>query len=379
VIVHIITELAHGGAETALFRLLTANSNPTEFHVISLSDDGVFGPRIRGLGVGVTSLHMRQRGRFPIAFIRLVILLRRLHPDLVQTWMYHANVVGGLASRLAGIPVCWGIRQANLSVSANKRGTLRIAKVGAWLSNWVPCRIVSCSHRAVTAHEAFGYASNFAVVPNGVDLSSFSPNVSAGKSKRSHLSVPTGFALVGHVGRFDVQKDYPTLFAACSRLRELHGSFKVVLCGKNIDANNSELVSLLRAHNLEEIVIMLGQRDDVPELMQGMDVLVLSSLGEAFPNVVAEAMAVGVPCAVTDVGDAAEIVGDTGWVVPPGNPTALADAIAAALREPPSAQAERKRRARGRIEENYDITRMVSGFRAVWNEFTPRRDGICVG
>ena len=376
-IVHVITGLAQGGAEAALFRLLAASGDPEKFHVISLSDEGVYGSRLRVLGVAVTCLRMRPGQASPLAFVRLIRLLRELHPEVVQTWMYHADLIAGIGARAAGIPVCWGIRHSNLSPEANKRGTLRIAKLCAWLSGRIPSRIVSCSHRAAALHQAFGYAPKFVIVPNGLDLSAFFPDARVGAKKRADLSILQSERVIGHVGRFDAQKDYPTLLSACAKLRELRPGFRFLLCGKDLEPNNPALNTLIKKYMLDDTVIMLGPRNDIAELMRSMDIFVLSSLGEAFPNVVTEAMASGVPCVVTDVGDAAEIVGDTGWVVPPRDPQALALAMAEALSETPEQRAVRGQAARKRIEEKYDIARMVTAYRQVWNDVVAQGGRAC--
>jgi glycosyltransferase involved in cell wall biosynthesis len=187
------------------------------------------------------------------------------------------------------------------------------------------------------------------------------------------MSIPESVFLVGHVGRFNVQKDYPTLLEACAKLRDGRRDFRLLLCGKALVPSNQSINDLIEMHNLGSLVVLLGERDDVPTLLQSFDVFVLSSLGEGFPNVVVEAMATSVPCVVTDVGDAAEIVGGTGWVVPPRDPQALALAMLAALEELPIDRRHRGRAARTRVEENYAIKKMVTAYQQVWNTVLAER------
>jgi glycosyltransferase involved in cell wall biosynthesis len=372
VIVHVINGLERGGAETTLFRLVSASS-AHDFQVVSLTSEGYFGPLLRERGIPVTCLNMRIRESSPFAIFPLVRLLKRLRPQLIQTWMPHANLLGGIAARVAGIPVCWGVRQANLSLAANKRRTLATARVCAWLSNWLPSIIVSCSRRAVAVHVAYGYAPRFEVIPNGIDVAEFFPKAGMRELVRLRLGISSDELVVGHVGRFDVHKDYDTLLTACGLLSQQHMRFRLLLCGPHIDGDNEALSALVAKHGMTDKVILLGARSDVEELMHAMDILAMSSLAEAFPNVVAEAMAVGLPCVVTDVGDAADIVGDTGWIVPPQDPPAFSRAMAEALNSSAEDRHLLGQAARSRVESRYSLDRMVASYERVWDGISGRK------
>src|SRR5690606_12427384 len=145
----------------------------------------------------------------------------------------------------------------------------------------------------------------------------------ARRAARLGWNVPDDAVVIGSVARWNPLKDHENLLAAFARSRQHDLRLRCVLIDFEMDASNGATAALLDRHALRESVILLGKRDDVPALMNGLDVHVLSSRAEGFPNVVAEAMATGVPCLVTDVGDAAMIVDDTGWVAPPRNPAAL--------------------------------------------------------
>lgn len=371
-VVHIITGLSRGGAENVLYRLIQAQPNPSQHSVVSMTDEGIFGDRLKELGVEVRCLGL-HRGRIPspLIILRLSSWLRHLRPDLVQTWMYHADLLGGVAARLAGIPVCWGLRNGNLDPEQSKRLTLRVARFNACLSRWLPTRIVSCSVRAVEIHRALGYADKFVVIPNGLDLARFTPvDVARRGTVRSALGLPKGRKLIGHLGRPDPQKDHATLLKVFALVAAQREDVCLLLAGLDLEHGNRYLDDLLartKTSGLANRIMALGQRDDVPDLMAAMDVFLLSSsFGEAFPNVVVEAMACGTPCVVTEVGDSAEIVGDTGWTAPPGNVGALAGALLEALGEQEETHALRRQCARRRIEENFSIERMAKAYQEVW-------------
>jgi glycosyltransferase involved in cell wall biosynthesis len=368
---HIITGLADGGAEAVLYRLITHDPHDTH-HVISLTGLGKYGPLLRDAGVSVTALEM-PRGRVTASgLLQLWRTVGAVRPDVVQTWMYHADLLGGLVTRLAGVPVVWGIRNTTLEPGRSSRTTIAVARMCGWLSRRVPRRIVACAHAAVTVHAALGYdAKRMVVIANGYDLGRFRPDGEARQRLRAEWGVSDDVPLLGMVARWDPQKDHINLIDALALLRHRGHAFRAVLVGTGVDEHNATLMRRVADVGLSDWVQPLGPRTDVPAVMNALDVHVLSSAyGEAFPNVLAEAMACGTPCVTTDVGDAAQIVGDTGWVVAPRNPQALAEALAQALalaaQDDRAVWATRQQRCRERIAKNYSIEAMVQRYREVW-------------
>ena len=367
-IVHVITGLQRGGAENALFRLLTSEPDPSQLKVVSLTDGGIFRERLEALGVRVVCLGMRPGFPSLLKWWRLVRLLRQWRPQLVQTWMYHADLLGGLATAIAGVPVCWGVRHSNLSSKQNKASTLLVARVCAWISSRVPARAISCSTRAADIHRVLGYAVPFEVVPNGLDVSAWTPRPELRARVREQLGLPRDAFVFAHAGRADSQKNHAGLALAFSRLHAVMPHACLLLCGTGLSPDDPYFRALPFMEDARDSVWPLGPRDDLPQLWQAADAFVLSSVGEAFPNVVAEAMACGLPCVVTDVGDSAEIVGETGRVVPPADPEALADAMQALLDMPAPERRRLGAEARVRVETLYTLERMAAGFRRVWDE-----------
>jgi glycosyltransferase involved in cell wall biosynthesis len=369
-ITHIITGLNDGGAEGVLCRLCTHDTHNGHV-VVSLMGDGKYGPLLRAAGVEVHCLGM-PRGRFTVrALWRLWQLLRTLPTDVVQTWMYHADLVGGIVARLAGIrAICWGIRHTTLDSNDSAQSTIFVARLCALLSGCVPRVIVSCAEESVRVHRELGYAERkFLVIPNGYDLIHFEPDSGARIRLRTEWGINDDTPLIGMVARYDSQKDHANLVAALTHLRDIGTNFECVLVGTGIDSENTTLGDAINAAGLSTQIRLLGRRADVPAIMNALDLHVLSSsFGEAFPNVLAEAMACGTPCVTTDVGDAAMIVGDTGWVVPPGNSAALAGALVNALNEwkRSTVWQARCRAAREHVAQHFAIDRMVKSYHAVW-------------
>ncbi|WFE68797.1 glycosyltransferase [Thiomicrospira sp. R3] len=369
-ILHIITGLNNGGAEGVLYRLCKFDSAHQHI-VVSLMDEGKYGPLLQALGVEVHCLNM-PAGRVKLAgLLTLFKLLRRLKPDVVQTWMYHADLIGGVIARLAGVRnVFWNIRHTTLEPGKSKKSTIIIAKVCARLSGFVPKGIVCCAQESVKVHAELGYKrSKMTVIGNGYDLALFNPDDALKTEFRNELKVKPDDLLLGMVGRFDPQKDHMGLLEALSRVKKLNSSFKFALIGRDLNTHNRALSDAISQLDLVSNILLLNQRADIHAVMNGFDLFILSSRSEAFPNVLAEAMACGTPCVTTDVGDAAVIVGQTGWVVPPKDPQALANAILQAIDEKQTnhqAWLLRKQSCRERIVNNFSIEKMVFAYHRVW-------------
>ncbi|QJR06239.1 glycosyltransferase (plasmid) [Sphingobium yanoikuyae] len=368
IIVHIITGLNDGGAEAALFRLCV--NDPEDIHnVISLTGAGKYGPLLKQLGISVTALDM-PRGRVRLSGLWILWrTIRHIKPQAVQTWMYHSNLLGGLAARFAGQNnIIWGIHHSDLASSGTSHHTLAVARLCAWFSRLLPRNIISCAQKAADVHAAFGYdAKRLHVVPNGYDLERFRPDPDARAAVRSELGLAQDQQVIGFVARYDPLKDHGNLLQALALLKEQGQAPACLLIGTGMDEGNVALLSLIAGLGLSDQIYLLGQRNDIPAVMSALDLHIMSSASEAFPNVLAEAMACGTPCVTTDVGDAAVIVGDTGWVVPAQDSVALAEAISHALQKVDAQDwNSRKASARARVEQQFSIDRMVRSYRAIW-------------
>lgn len=370
-ILHIITGLNDGGAEAVLYRLCL-HDKINSHAVVSLSNGGKYGPMLRKAGFSVHILGMRPARPSIYAFFKLRKLIAKRRPDIVQTWMYHSNLFGGVAARVSGIrSIVWNIRQTTFESGESKIITRWIGRLLATLSCWLPSKIIVCAQEALDKHVALGYDRRKMIcIPNGYDLKEFQSGLDPQSKFRFSLNAPTSIPLIGTVGRFDPQKDHLNLLDALFILSQRGVLFRCLLVGVGLDETNSELLMWISERGLIDSVHLLGQRTDIPFIMNALDLHVLpSAYGEAFPNVVAEAMACGTPCVVTEIGDAGFIVGRTGWVVPPRDSKGLAAAIQEALSDFNStAWVDRCNAARTRIEENFSIDSMVQSYNAIWQK-----------
>lgn len=328
-ILHVITGLSTGGAETMLFKLLSAmQSGDCESVVISLTDAGSYGPRIEALGVPVHVLGMSP-GRPTLKALRMLrSLITSISPDVIQGWMYHANLAASLANifRLAAVPVVWNIRQSLDHYATEKPSTRKVIQLGAYLSA-MPKRIIYNSRHSAVQHAAAGYRKNRElIIPNGFDCEVFRPSTQHRREIRDQLGIDENTVLIGMVGRYHPMKDHENFLRAAAITSTRHDQVVFLLVGHGLDADNRELMQMVEHFGLARHLFLLGERKDIPAITASLDIAALSSSSEAFPNVVGEAMACGLPCVVTRVGDAEWILDDAGLVVPVSNAQALADA-----------------------------------------------------
>lgn len=374
----VITAVGQGGAEAMLYRFL-AHLDRTRFtaQVVSLTDYMVpFGDRIKELGIPVRSLGMRSGVPDVRAVLLLARWMRKDRPDVIQTWQYHADLIGGMAAKLAGgIPVSWGIQNSDLSAEGSKRMTVLTAKACAWASGWLPARVVCCSEVARRIHVDLGYQpEKMMVIPNACDLTAFRPDVEAREAVRRELDIPVGAPVIGLMARFDPQKDHRTFLQAAALLHRERPDVHFLLCGRNVTWENETLGRWIDEASVRSRCRLLGLRQDIPRLTAALDIATLSSaFGEAFPMVIGEAMGSAVPCVVTDVGDCAQIVGDTGLVVPPRHPEALAKA----WRESVDLGSEQRARlgldARQRMKDLFDINTITARYQDLLEDLTAVR------
>jgi glycosyltransferase involved in cell wall biosynthesis len=327
-ILHIVNDLAIGGTEMTLYKLLSQTDRKRfEPAVISLDGLEKLGDRIKKLGIPVYAMGMKPTALQPLSFLRLARTTRQFKPDLIQGWMYHGNLAAQFAAMFATRPVSifWNIRQSLYSLDHEKRLTANVIKFGARLSHW-PSRILNNSKKSVEQHGAIGYhTESTVVIPNGFDTELFAPSEEARYSVRAELGVAPNTFLIGLIGRYHPMKDHRTFLRAAALLLKEYPETQFLLAGKRVDWNNESLRSQVQALGMVERVHLLGERLDMPRLTAALDIASSSSCyDEGFPNVVGEAMSCGIPCVVTDVSDLPWIVGNSGRVVPPSSPEAMA-------------------------------------------------------
>lgn len=333
--------------------------------VISLTGQGKVGLQLQASGFNVHALGMRSALDIPRIFLRLLQMLRLSRPDVVQTWMYHADLLGGLAARMAGIKnVIWGIRTTDVSAGGG-RATAGVRWLCARLSHWVPHTIVCAAEASRRVHVALGYRADcMVVVPNGFDLARLHVTPRQVAVLRSECGFASDTVVVGTLGRFNAVKDPKNFVCAAGLLGKKFPQVKFLMVGRDCDAANAQLRGWITATGFASNFVLLGERSDPSVCLAAMDVFCLSSRTEGFPNVVGEAMAMRKACVVTDVGDAAYLLGDCGVVVSKEDSAALADGVAKLLSLSSVDRAELGDRAHARIASEFTMERTRERFEA---------------
>lgn len=355
-ILHLITGLGTGGAEKMLCSLVEKTGEQADQHVVSLIEGGNSAEWLQHRNIPVTHLGMIKGIPDPRAIWRLRKLIYQYRPHVIQSWMYHADLMATLTRSLIGTSsykprLAWGIRCSDMDLSRYGLGLGLVVRVNARLSN-TPDTIVVNSKAGKKAHIKLGYSEKkMQVIPNGIDTQRFSPNAAMRQTMRAKLEISDKIPVLIHVARVDPMKDHATLIAA---VQDFPGVVLLVGAGTENLGDSSSIRGL-------------GRRDDIPDLMAAADILVSSSaFGEGFPNVVAEAMACGIPAVVTDVGDSAYIVKDTGIVISPNSPQELSAALSFLTKEGRESLRQRGRAARLRIESEFSLTRAGMSFLHMW-------------
>lgn len=360
-----------------LYKLVSSmDEHKFENQVICLTSVGCVGDALIEKKFSVHSLEMKRGVPDPFSFIKLVRLLWSEKPDLIQTWMYHSDLMGGFANQfLRDIPLVWNIRNSNLDPNLSKKTTILIVKACAFFSKKFPRKIICCAESASNLHKSLGYSGEKIIsIPNGFDVLKFKPNLEAKNSVRKELKIREDAIVIGLVGRFDPQKDHQTFFEAGKKLFKVHNNIQFVLCGENISNSNKEINDIIKKCGMVEVSKLLGRRKDVEKITASFDIGCSSSAyGEAFSNAIGEAMACGVPCVVTDVGDSALIVGDTGLVVPPRDPDALYHALKKMVDMGAEKRRDLGRLARDRVVREFSLDRVVNQYEQLYYSLVKSR------
>jgi glycosyltransferase involved in cell wall biosynthesis len=376
-VLHIINDLGVGGAQSVLAQLLAGSSQGRHRAMVVALTGGTHMPaRLEAMRIPVEFLDMRRDWPEPTKLSRLVGIIRKYQPDVVQTWLYHSDLIGTAAAWLAGrTPVVWGIHHTTEGRRSVKRSTWIVVQLLAGLSRFMPSRIVCCSHSAFRTHASLGYRTDrMVVIPNGIDTRRFRPRPAQRTALRSVLGLPPRARLIGMFARYHPQKDHGTLVRAAELLLRNHPKVHFVLAGEGIDAANVPLQRAITRTGFRDHFRLLGIRQDLPELCAAMDVVTLSSAyGEALPLSIVEAMSCATPCVATNVGDTAEVIGATGVVVAPNQPAALAAGWLRVLRLSELEYHRMGSQARRRIRGRYDLATMVGAYLGVYKEIASHR------
>ncbi|MEO0962964.1 MAG: glycosyltransferase [Pseudomonadota bacterium] len=352
-VLHVITSLDRGGTEGFLAGLAPKlRARGIEQEIAVMVDGGDHATTLRDAGFVVHELGMSRGVPDPRGLLRLARCIKAFNPDVVQGWLYHANLVAALVKAFAAPPakLIWNIRSVEMDPADYGWSLRLVVKLGAWLSRR-PGAVVFNSEAGRRAHQKLGFAPDkLTVIQNGIDTQTFRPMPEKRTAMRATLGLSDETVVAAIVARNDPAKDLPGTIAALDHAGGVTGVF----VGTDTEKLNAG------QH------VVLGMRRDVPEILSACDMVVLGSKSEGFPNAVAEGMAAGLPAVATDVGDVSLIVGECGRVVPAEDSMALSAAIASIAQLSPGERAALGARARDHIEQSFSMEVCVDRFAALY-------------
>jgi glycosyltransferase involved in cell wall biosynthesis len=365
-IVHVIVGLDNGGAELFLLRLVQSSCAANDYMIVSLTGLGANGEKFLSAGIPVISLNLRNIVGLVKSPFKLYHLLRNFKPDIVQTWMVHSDLIGGFFALIARVPIIiWGVRTTDYSVESSSTRLLRY--LASKLSFFIPDKIVCAANAACFDAINFGYdSSKCLVIQNGFDDKSLSNFLGSGVSIRNSILANDKTVLVGCLGRYNPAKDHANFVAAAGLIAARFPQVLFLMVGRGLEARNFELMQLIKATGVPDRFVLLGERTDPAACLDAMDVFVLSSCTEGFPNVLGEAMAMGLPCVSTDVGDAALLMGSREWLVRARDSKALADKVSELLTLPEEQRERLGAQARQRVAGAFSMNASTQKFMSLY-------------
>ena len=360
-ILHIISGLDVGGAETMLLKLIEKQSKKcASITVVCLRTTGVLVGAYESAGADVRCLGLEVKSPLSVwRIFRLMPLIWDIRPDVIQGWMYHGNLAATIANFffLSKSQLYWNIRQTIDGLQSERLLTRGLIKGGRFFSSF-PEAIIYNSYRSALQHEQLGYKKDLRkIIPNGFEMEKFQPLADCLKRDvKASLGLPNDARIIGHVARYHSKKDHKTFLFAMEKVLEKSSNTRVIVVGRNVTLENEEIKDQVAGFLCLDQMNFLGERRDIPALMGIFDLFVSSSsAGEGFPNTIGEAMASGVPCVATDVGESSTIVGNCGWIVRPGNFEELAHVVIDLLGKPSAYLKGRGQRGRERVALKYNI------------------------
>lgn len=365
---HLITDLDVGGAENALLRLCRGLA-PLGYqqHVVVMRPPGPIAVELERSGFPVRSLHMQSGRSAPIGLIKLQRELRTFAPDVLQTWLYHADLFGALTlSYMPRTRLLWNLRNTQIHDPRRFR-TGGLVRSLAVMSR-IPHAVIVNSRAGQEDHARLGYRPRrWACIPNGVDTGRFQPQPHRRTALRARLGVPGEGPLIGMIANHRPQKDHPTFLDAARMFSAARPDARFILAGHGAEPDAEPMLTMVRQRGLEDRVCLLGVRPDLPEIYPALDLVCLSSaFGEGTPNVLMEALACGIPCVATDVGDCRHIVGPCGRIVPPRDPAALSSGWAEVL------ELDLATAARDRAVNCFAESAVCSAYDSLYRSLIPR-------
>ncbi len=377
-VIHIINSLKKGGAEGNLYRLCKYHKkkyqNRIEIIIITLIKNGHYVNELKRIGVKIISLNISSKFNF-LFFIKKIFELRKFikskNPDIIQSWMYHSNFITLFLPRIFYDKIFWNIRHSELNTQISKKTTIFISKICGLFSKVVPKKIIYCSEESIKFHQDnhFYFKKKPALINNGYSDKSYFPSKLLYSKFRKKNNLKNSDIILGYAGRYAKQKNIHSILFAFSKIVKNYKNIYLCMVGKNISIKNNELSALISDYKISEKVFLLKEQRNLVEFYNGIDLLVLASHSESFPNVVAEAMLCSTPVLSSNVGCSKEIINDCGFVINKNDYNSIfmnLNKIIKTFKSKKKKWKTLKKKSRYRIKKEYSVEKMGNNYFTNW-------------
>ena len=365
-IIHIISSLGSGGAEKVLTDIV-CQLPEFEHVVISLKNDGFYYNKLINKSVETYQIGMNKYN-FIVKLILLFKIVVQQQPQVIQGWLYHGNLISIMCRLFVRSKIVWCIHSTKVERLIYSRSIILLNKICAFYSK-SPDAILFVSKASLKSHICYGYKNkNMPIINNGYDLSKFYYDSSLKEQARKNNLISSDTFVIGCIGRLHPAKDHENFFSAVAKIKNKFVKFNIVMAGAGIDVSNEKLIQLIAKYDLVDNIILLGVQSDMNQVYNMLDLLVLSSYTEAFPNVLVEAMCCQLPCVTTDAGDARIIVDNDCYVVPVRDATSLANAIFSIASLDVEARKNLGIANRNKVFSRYTIENMLKNYKEFYSQ-----------
>jgi len=378
-IIHIINSLNKGGAEGNLYRLTKFQKKKykkkIDIIIITLINNGFYEVDLKKKGIKIFSLDIKKENNFFDYFKKILKFrkfIKKQKPDIIQSWMYHSNFLTIFVQRVFHHKIFWNIRHTILDTKMSKKTTILVSKICALFSGYVPKKIIYCSEKSIKFHENQHFYSKHktTLIDNGYSNNIYFPSSYHRQNFRKKNKIKKSDIILGFAGRYTKEKNINSLLFAFSKIIKEYDNVYLYMVGKNINNLNNDLTRYINDFRIKDKVFLLNEQKNLLKFYNGIDLLLLTSHSESFPNVVAEAMLCSTPVLSSDVGSSKKIIGDCGFIMNKNNNITILNNLKKLIvffQYRKKEWKNLKKKSQIRIKKNFSIEKMANQYLENWN------------
>ena len=377
-IVHIINSLKKGGAEGNLYRLCKFHKkkykDKVKIIIITLINNGFYESELKKIGISIYSLNFNENYK-SLNIIKKILKFRKLiknqSPDIIQSWMYHANFLTLFIQKKFYDKLFWNIRHSELNFKISKKLTIFLSIICGIFSKLIPKKIIYCSERSIKFHENnhFYFKNKSILIYNGCNEKNYYSSKYLRSSFRKKNKIKKTDIILGYAGRYAKQKNIPSLLYAFSKIKKNYDNIYLYMVGKNINFKNKKLLSQVKNQKIKNRLFFLNEQKSLLKFYNGIDLLILPSLSESFPNVIPESMLCSTPVLSTNTGCSKTIIGKYGFIITKNSKQTISSKLDKVIKDYVYKKKEwalLKKNSRIQIKKNFSISKMANRYIQHW-------------